>query len=73
MIIENRRAMPKPKQEVVFHLNESLGKSVSSKIGEKVVEEKVPAEHKFVMTPLGNQALYILKQSEEASKGIYCL
>jgi hypothetical protein len=64
-VIFIRSASPRPKQEVVFHLNEVLAKTTKS--GEK--EEKIPLEHKFVMTPLGSQAVYILKQSEENSKG----
>ncbi len=66
-IFYERSSSPRPKQEVVFHLNENLAKTTKS--GEK--EEKIPLEHKFVMTPLGSQAMYILKQSEENSKGIF--
>lgn len=51
------------KQDVVFHLNESLAS------GSKSGEERVPAEHKFMMNNPGNQALYILKQADESSKG----
>jgi len=55
--------MNKAKQEVVFHLNEPLSKSNN---------EKVPIEHKFIMTPLGNQDVFILKQSEQENiKGFY--
>jgi hypothetical protein len=46
-----------------------LSKSAKQVSGEKSVEETVPTEHKFVMTPLGSQDVYILKQSEENSKG----
>jgi transcription initiation factor TFIIF subunit beta len=63
-ITQSKSSAPRPKQEVVFHLNETLARS--SKPGEK--EEKVPTEHKFVMTPLGSQAVYILKQPEVDSK-----
>jgi hypothetical protein len=66
---ENRTS-PKPKQEVVFLLNESLSRSVKQTAGERKVEETVPTEHKFVMAPLGSQDVYILKQSEENSKGM---
>ena len=51
-------------------MNESLGQSVNIKIGDKTIEEKIPLEHKFLMTPLGSQAVYILKQSEEQAKGL---
>lgn len=62
---------PKPKQEVVFLLNETLSKSAKLGPDGKVVgEEIVPLEHKFLMTPLGSQDMYILKQSEENSKEI---
>ena len=62
---------PKPKQEVGFLLNETLSKSAKLGPDGKVVgEEIVPLEHKFLMTPLGSQDMYILKQSEENSKGI---
>lgn len=66
--ITQSKVGPKPVQEVVFHLNEQLGKTVSIKIGNKTLEEPVPLEHKFVMTPFGSQAVYILKQSEETGK-----
>jgi hypothetical protein len=60
----------KPKQEVAFHLNQSLRPNVTPKIADgKTVEEKVPLEHKFVMSSLGSQDIFILKQSEENSKG----
>jgi hypothetical protein len=50
---------------VVFLLNESLSKSIKPVAG----EETIPTEHKFVMTPLGSQDIFILKQAEENSKG----
>ncbi len=65
------RAIQKQKQDVVFLLNESLSKSIKQETAEKSVEENVPTEHKFVMTPLGSQDVYILKQAEENSKGIF--
>ena len=34
-----------------------------------MVEEKIPFEHKFVTTPLGSQNVFILKQTDENSKG----
>jgi hypothetical protein len=58
----------------VFLLNESLSKSIKQVAGEKPIEETIPTEHKFVMTPLGSQDVFILKQAEENSKGkIYVL
>ena len=59
----------KPKQEVVFHLNEALGQTATIKIGNTTLEQKIPLAHKFLMTPLGSQDIYILRQSEENSKG----
>lgn len=53
----------KMKQDVVFHLNEKLANNV--KVEDKMVEEKVPIEHKFMMSHHGNQALYILKQPDD--------
>ena len=47
----------------MFHLNESLSKSETNK------EEKIPLAHKFIITPLGSQDMYVLKQTEENSKG----
>lgn len=58
----------KAKQEVMFHLNETLAIG-SGKPGDKSTEERVPIEHKFMMNYPGNQALYILKQPDDASKG----
>ncbi|CAF0885355.1 unnamed protein product [Brachionus calyciflorus] len=55
-------------QEVLFHLNEALGRTVSIKIGNKTLEEAVPLEHKFVMTQYSSQAVYILKQSDDGTK-----
>lgn len=52
----------------MFHLNETLANG--TKPGDKNSEERVPIEHKFMMNNPGNQALYILKQADDASKGI---
>ena len=58
--------MPKPKPQIVFQLNEALGQNVQVKISEtKFLEHKIPLEHKFLMTPIANQNVYILKQSAE--------
>jgi hypothetical protein len=66
-----QRAGPnvKPKQEVAFHLNEALGNMTTHKIGNSVVEQKIPFEHKFMMTPLGTQDVYVLTQAEENGNG----
>lgn len=59
---------PKPKPQIVFQLNEALGQNVQVKISEnKFLEHKIPLEHKFLMTPIANQNVYILKQSTEDS------
>ena len=63
-----KRIGHKSVQEVAFHLNESLGKTVSIKVGNSTLEQPVPVEHKFVMTPFNNQSVYILKQTEEGGK-----
>ena len=53
----------------MFQLNEALGQNVKMKIGEnKFLDHKIPLEHKFLMTPIANQNVYILKQSEDAAK-----
>jgi hypothetical protein len=58
---------------VAFHLNQALRPNATTKTNATAAEEKVPLEHKFVMTPLGGQDIFILKQSEENSKGkIFC-
>lgn len=49
----------------MFHLNETLANG--ARVGDKIIDEKVPIEHKFMMNPPGNQALYILKQPDDAS------
>jgi hypothetical protein len=46
-------------------LSQSLALGSSTKPG----EEKVPVEHKFEMTALGSQAMYVLKQGEDNGKG----
>jgi hypothetical protein len=55
---------------VAFHLNEALGQTATLKIGNSTLEQKVPLEHKFMMTPLGTQDVFILRQAEEAGHGI---
>jgi hypothetical protein len=62
-----KRENSQVKQEVVFQLNQSLASGTLTK-GE---EEKVPVEHKFDMTALGSQTMYILKQGEDNGKGCY--
>lgn len=48
-----------------------MGQHVSMKVGDRIIEEKIPLEHKFVTTPLGSQNVYILKQTDENTKGFF--
>jgi hypothetical protein len=57
--------MGKPKPDVVFRLNENLAQTKSTNES----DDKIPIEHKLVMIPyLGNQGMYILKQTEETNQ-----